>query len=60
MGISSIITFLSPALENYWGGGGGSPGYGTVFIIQYLNSTNVDQTKSLLYYSASSPCVYHD
>ena len=25
MGISSIITFLSPALENYWGGGGGAP-----------------------------------
>ena len=23
MGISSFITFLSPSLENYWGGGGG-------------------------------------
>ena len=33
MGISSIITFLSPSLENYWGAPGPpghSPGYGTV------------------------------
>ena len=34
MGILSIITFLSPSLENYWGGGqappGPSPGYNTV------------------------------
>ena len=39
MGISSIITFLSPSLENYWGAPGPpgpSPGYGTVVACKNL------------------------
>ena len=43
MGISSIITFFSPSLQNFGGGGGlgpppspsSSPGYGTAVIITH-------------------------
>ena len=53
MGISSIINFLSPSLENYWGGGGAgppgpSPGYGTAEILWVLHTiTNHNSYNSI-------------